>query len=147
MHGTGFPSITSTHGQAQAWRAPSCLLLAWGNPLLWSSARGKTLLEHRALQLSSSRARISMALQRKQPDSSLCSTQKRKRCSLCSGGSQAAFPGAFEASEPGLVYFVQCPLLFFLCLYKSPPDCIPWTGKVPGPGVQVLGVAQASRSF
>lgn len=74
-----------------------------GNPFLWPSTRGKTLLEQPALQLNSSQAGISMALQRKQPDSSLRSARKCERHSPCSGGSQVAFPGASEAPEPGLV--------------------------------------------
>lgn len=106
--------------------------------LPWSSARGKALLQPPALQLSSPRAGISMALQRKQPDSSLCSARKSEWCRLCSGGSQAALPGASEASQLGRVYLVQCSLLFFLCLDKSPVTALP--GQVRywglGPGAQ-----------
>ena len=101
-----------------------------GNPFQWASARGKILLEEPALQLNSSLAGIIMALQREQPDSSLCAARKCEWCSPCSGGSQVVS----EAPKFGSVYFVQCPLLLFLSLDESHPDCIPWTGKVPWPG-------------
>lgn len=53
------------------------------------------------------------------------------------------FPHAEEGFGPSSC---ACMEQAFLCLDKNPPDCITWTGKVPGLGVQMLGAAQESRS-
>lgn len=54
-----------------------------------------------------------------------------------------SFPHAEEGFGPS---GCACMEQAFLCLDKNPPDCISWTGKVPGLGVQMLGAAQESRS-